>query len=126
MATTTKTEKAQFGLCCNNPDNGMFQGWADFAHIDWPDGTVSRMSFSGTKVDYLFPTLQVGRVKANCSNYRDWVGNWCWNEYIINCDDAIKIMEYLAARRKLDFEEWSLEGMGWIAYLAVEKINNAK
>ena len=108
-------------FCCNAPENGLCQGYAEFVAVYWRDGTVMRCDINRTVIGEKASKLKVGRVQIPYTSHDTWVGNWCWDSWIVEDSEALKVLEYLARYRHLSFEERSVEGMAQIAYLSIEQ-----
>lgn len=76
-------------IACNNPNNGLFDfaahqimiGQAEFEPIGNPFGMVE-----------LPNKIRVSGKLWNIDASKEWVGNWCWNRYVlssIGCDTPL-------------------------------------
>lgn len=68
-------------ICCNDPDNGIFNHKAEAIHIhdhlelrasNW-DGYAFHEQLNGF--------IRLAGKKWPTDGSKDWVGNWCWNRY---------------------------------------------
>ncbi len=99
-------------LCCNNPDNGFDQGYAEA--VEMFDCTLVggrvRTAWkpdppSGVKPYEGVSTLIVGRLSLPCLQYQPHFGNWCWDAARLRLIHAVKIWNYLAAKQDWHCEE---------------------
>jgi len=91
-------------VCCNDPDDGSFAERA--AGIDLQD---SLMELRAT--DWRGPVfrehpgqIQLDRRRFACSRSKDWYGNWCWNAYWLDIDEAVELLAYAHTLRRFDCE----------------------
>lgn len=69
-------------VACNDPDNGLFSGHAEMLQIgnamfeQWRDGVGPRFIVEEKRIVLSGKSWRVERSK-------DYVGNWCWNHYLI-------------------------------------------
>ena len=77
------TGRPMLHVCCNDPDNGLFNGRAvgltigrsELEAQDWEDGV---------RFAELPDSIRIaGKVWPTCGA-AEWVGNWCWNAYTIS------------------------------------------
>jgi hypothetical protein len=69
-------------IACNDPDNGVFAGRAPMLQIgaaefqarDWARGPAF------TEID---GGIRLAGKRWSVENSKDWVGNWCWNRYLL-------------------------------------------
>lgn len=95
----------RIAMCCNNPDNGVFQGKTDFIEIEdvrlyGPEVTCreeDRTLKSARPVEGN-TTLRIGRVCVPCLAYKTWWGNWCWDCASVRAVNALKVLNYLIER----------------------------
>jgi hypothetical protein len=100
-------------LACNDPNNGQFLGFADFAEI-----AGIRMQGGRVTVDYSNEqvrsarrhidghyTLRVGRIIVPHWHHHSWYGNWCWEAFSVTWPYALKVLNYLAKQRDWHCEE---------------------
>lgn len=73
-------------VACNDPDNGLFQGYADQLAI-CGNPSVDYCEFEPIRSSPRFAELEEGiRLSGKVWPIQcaaDWVGNWCWNSYQI-------------------------------------------
>lgn len=81
-------------FACNHYCNGQFQGWCDAIHIDEAEFEGPR-----TTIRELSPSeLRVGRCTYRIRGGQEWVGNWCWNEYVFERAEAVRLLRSLRKR----------------------------
>lgn len=75
---------------CNDYRNGQSQGY--FEQVCF--GYMVELDGPRTVIRWLTPeTLRIGRRKFQHNGWREWVGNWCWDE--IDIADSRKLLTYL-------------------------------
>lgn len=93
-------------ICCNDPDNGLFDGKASAIHIGSLRLACRFLDWSPklTEGDVF---IRIGGKKLRCYGSRYGVGNWCWNAY--GCDDADveALVNWPKFRKWFDVEEAS-------------------
>jgi hypothetical protein len=108
-------------LCCNNPDNGMFNG--RFSNVEIGDNLLSLDNKyyppREPKLDYRFETegnngfaadTAIGHIKVSHRNfpiigYKYGWGNWCWSLVLVTPEVAIDLINYLQ-----HLDHWTSEG----------------
>ncbi|HWP58983.1 MAG TPA: hypothetical protein VNL14_13910 [Candidatus Acidoferrales bacterium] len=93
-----KAERLRINLCCNNPDNGMFDGKA-FA-IEFGDNLSLTSQFRGWS-----PRLTRGPGRSwlriggspRCPvlSYKEWFGNWCWDSIVTDSRSAMRVLNWI-------------------------------
>ena len=107
-------------FCCNDPDNGNFDGHVQSIEIYGIEGcdiTLEPRTYPAPKFAWLDDPpkphdsretagFKVARFKFRCAPYKSWYGNWCW--------DAVKMsgVEVLRLCRVLCNEGWSCTEAG--------------
>lgn len=102
-------------FCCNNPDNGIFDGRVAGVEIHGSDGcdiSLEPRTIPAPRFAWLDDPpkphdscetagFKVARFRFRCAPYRSWYGNWCW--------DAVKMsgVEVLRLCRVLCQAGWS-------------------
>jgi len=102
-------------FCCNDPDNGNFDGRVagiEIHGIEGCDVTLEPRTYPApgfTWLDYApkphdsreTAGFKVARFRFRCAPYKSWYGNWCW--------DAVKMsgVEVLRLCRVLCNAKWS-------------------
>lgn len=95
-------------ICCNDPDNGLFDHRARAIHIDMPGDTLMELGAN----DLIGPRMREIDSGIAISN-KHWrvlraaygVGNWCWNRYWLEVDTAVAFFAWLHERRRFDVEQ---------------------
>jgi hypothetical protein len=91
-------------FACNDGDNGIFAGRVDAISI--------RRNGDGLDMDGgISPRLTIGdgwlrifRLKLRVHGYKDWVGNWCWNEYVLEQPDVAWLLVTAIRTGKMGFD----------------------
>lgn len=89
-----------FMMACNNPDNGVHQGWAD--HFTFEVGWEPTLELEGQRIAVRLEgdQLRVSRRKFHIQNYGEWVGNWCWDAAKMDVATALDLIAYLQSMKK--------------------------
>ena len=69
-------------VCCNHPDNGLFEGRAHGLQIGDAELEPSRYGRPPTfaiEADH----IRLAGKRWRFESSKDWVGNWCWNRYLL-------------------------------------------
>lgn len=81
-------------VCCNDGRNGLFEGRV--TAIELSDMTLEHCSEHGCKFTVLGDGLfRLSRRVFKFNAWREWVGNWCWNAYQLDKDEARRLLQYL-------------------------------
>ena len=99
-------------IACNNPDNGLFDGWATCINVG--EITLEHSGYAGSKFTELEENeFRLSRRKFKFEARREWVGNWCWNGYLMRDHEVQRLLNYLRGTRKwqvvdcpVGFEKW--------------------
>lgn len=105
-------------VACNNPDNGLFTGratmlqigCAEFQANDWERG-VSFAEIEGG--------IRLAGKRWRVENSKDWVGNWCWNRYLIGTKEKtvrwylVDFVTWLRGRRLFNLEAATVDFGDW-------------
>lgn len=91
-------------FCCNNPNNGVFEGracaaevssagkgarrpWSfELEHDDWGRGV--RLSIDEEK-----KTLRINRASVPLIRRQCWLGNWCWDGFVMERPEAFRLLQ---------------------------------
>lgn len=92
-------------LCTNNPNNGLPTGHVNAVHIE-RDGDMAlelvgppiRVSDVTGGCNRTRDKLRFGRILVTVSQYRNWVGNWCWSAVLVSTPDAVRMLQYAQGR----------------------------
>lgn len=89
-------------VAVNDPDNGMFRGSIEAIQL-MARGVLD----IALKLDNQFippatiafrrdgDRVRIGRKWFHIQNYREWVGNWCWDMMITDAETAAAILNYV-------------------------------
>lgn len=105
MVCNKKLEIVQFHAACNSPENGMFVGRFDACQFAFWDGSELTMDCMPTRIRDKEGILTVGRVKVPHRGCSEWVGNWCWDLWLLLPQNASKVIEYLIEQRRASYDE---------------------
>jgi len=89
------------GVCCNAPENGMSEGRADCFEIYAPSDNECQGRLDGPPVTcYLKNShrLKLGRITLKIFGYKEWVGNWCWDQAYMPYSEIKRAIDYLQRR----------------------------
>lgn len=82
-------------ICCNDPDNGIFDYRAPAIQIDMIGPRMREIDCGIAISNKHWPVLR--------SEYG--VGNWCWNRYWMDVDSAVAFFAWLHGQRRFDVEQ---------------------
>ena len=68
-------------VCCNNPDNGLFDECA--AGLSILDMEFDPRAWSAPRFIELDDGIRLSGKNWPVAGSKDWYGNWCWNRYWI-------------------------------------------
>lgn len=100
------TRVVRLDFCCNDPDNGLFDGRV--AGVQLPDLDLELMAS-----DLRGPTLRIlgngllriGRRTFKSVASKEWFGNWCWNAYFFAPPVAVELLCYLHSLGKFSADQ---------------------
>ena len=107
-------------LCCNDPDNGIFDGHLSALEIG-PNMSFSSTQWKGPRLAYLggdgrtFGHARVriaGKVFPICG-YRNWVGNWCWDCVTMRGETVIELLNWPRFSQFFDIDEGEERLFNW-------------
>ena len=89
-------------ICCNHPDNGQFTGMADA--FEFERGGDRSIQLTGPDIKFEWNSsgrsFTVGKhVFPYRGNMAEWVGNWCWDQCVIEHDTVRQLAFLLKASR---------------------------
>lgn len=92
------------GLCCND-DHGNFAGKVDAINVRALDLQLECPMWEGhsCRFDKQSQRVKISRRWFAYQYYREWVGNWAWDEIEMDLAEASRLLNYL---RKLGWT-WS-------------------
>ena len=72
-------------ICCNNQDNGLFDGKASAIRFGVGDDTVfESKSLNGVKITDTGKQIRMHGKLFKYKKMREWFGTWCWNRYLFD------------------------------------------
>lgn len=91
-------------FCCNDPNNGLFTGKVSDFNIDLPCGEPLELSGPECRITVLVNRIKIGQKSFLFRNYREWVGNWCWNAATLEDEAVWRLVSYLR-----DVKKWTCQ-----------------
>ena len=82
-------------VCCNDPDNGLFDHRAAMIHLPDQLLELGASDFRGPAFREHPDHIQISRRKFACGRSKEWFGNWCWNAYWLDIDEAVEMLVYV-------------------------------
>lgn len=97
--------RVRVDVCCNDPDNGLFDHRA--AMIQLPDQLLdlSASDFRGPTFREYSDSIKLSRRRFPVLASKEWFGNWCWNAYWLDVVDAVDLLTYAHAIGAFDVEQ---------------------
>jgi len=86
-------------FACNG-DQGLFQGFAEGISIETRRGSIDLDGEARFTVDSQMLRFRIARIWFPFMSERQWVGNWCWNAYLMKRPQALRLIA-------------ALRGAGW-------------
>lgn len=80
-------------FACNDPDNGVFAGRAAMA--SYGGAELEAPSLQGFAFTDFGDAIRVHRRKFKIVRASEWFGNWCWNRYWLDRDEAKRLLRTL-------------------------------
>lgn len=90
------------GFACNWPETGMFAGACygisvsvrqTIGALDLGGGEFAENCDPvGPKLEFTETGVKLGGREFPCVGYREWVGNWCWNEVAMKAADVADLI----------------------------------
>lgn len=74
-------------VACNNPDNGIFDFSAPMLQLGSAEFECSRAApsfFEDLPAPGSLSRMRLAGKNWTYSHSKDWVGNWCWNRYLLS------------------------------------------
>jgi len=92
-------------MACNDPDNGLFAGRVEQISIGsaFLELTIRRDPIR--LVELPDGRLRIARRVFPITASAEWVGNWCWNRYWLDLEQAVKLLVWLHQRRFFNCDE---------------------
>lgn len=98
-------------FCCNNPDNGCFDGTVsgiEIHGIDACDITLEPRTYPAPRFSWLDDPpkphdsretsgFKVARFRFRCAPFRSWYGNWCWDAVKMSGVEVLRLCKVLCA-----------------------------
>ena len=95
-------------FACNDPDNGVFAARVGTAEIDGNEvERFSEVAFRETEKGF-----RIHRKEFEVQDRKEWVGNWCWNRFVMTVREANRLCEHMRANSwqctsgEVDFKDW--------------------
>lgn len=90
-------------ICCNDPDNGLFDGRA--AAIQLADLELAASDFRGPSMRLRDNRIVIAGKHWPFERSKDWFGNWCWNAYWMPLVRAVELLIWAHGRGFWDVEQ---------------------
>jgi hypothetical protein len=91
-------------FCCNDGENGLFSGTAIAINIH--ETTFECLIKDGSKFSVVtHDKFKLGKKMFGYVSAKEWVGNWCWNGYLMPNQEAIKLIKHLNSSDKWQIED---------------------
>lgn len=94
-------------IACNDPDNGLFAGRA--AAIELPSGDtlmeLAASDMAGPRMREAADHIAISNRKWPIVASKDWVGNWVWNRYWMELDQAVAFFAWVHSTGRFDVEQ---------------------
>jgi hypothetical protein len=84
----------RIGLACND-DHGLFYGRVDSITVSTKEQHIELepTSCRPPKLTLHDDSLRIFRRTFDFVSSKEWVGNWCWNDYIMSLDTASRFVD---------------------------------
>lgn len=106
-------ELIQVMLCCNDPDNGLFDGRLSGLEIG-PNMKFSSTQWTGPAIRWVGTNgMRIAGKTFNFDGYRNWVGNWCWDCVTMRGDEVLKLLNWPRFRHFFDIDEGEERLFNW-------------
>jgi len=90
--------KVRFDFACNDPDNGLFAHRVHAIHYCLAPNEYCEIE-ADTRDGYVFNLTDDGirlhRRVFKVVGGKDWIGNWCWNAYVLQRPEAKRLISVL-------------------------------
>lgn len=97
---TDHPQYVRVGFACNDGDNGLFTGKVEAISIsrggESLDLELQKGRASPLRVSDDF--ILIFRLKFETFGSKFWVGNWCWDEYVLALPDAARLLKLAMAK----------------------------
>lgn len=95
-------------FACNDPDNGLFMARVGTAEIDGNEiERPAEVTFRETQKGF-----RIHRKQFEVDSRTEWLGNWCWNRYLMSVREANRLAAHLSANGwrcttgEVRFKDW--------------------
>lgn len=91
-------QTAWVDVACNDPDNGNFAGRTHAITYRLWDGEYCELeadTWGGYPFKEKGSAIRIHRKDFPIVQSQDWVGNWCWNGYALNRNEAKRLLRHL-------------------------------
>lgn len=95
--------KVAVDICCNDPDNGLFDRRAAAIQIyDRCGGQnlieLAAKNMVGPAMRATASGIAISNKQFPVLDSREWVGNWCWNRYLMTVETTVALFVWLHAK----------------------------
>jgi hypothetical protein len=95
--------RVKIDLACNDPDNGLF--WDRVEQINIGELLVLSALRTPPTLRELPGAIRLAGKRWPVLGSKDWVGNWCWNRYVLDLDVAADFLVWLHGRRLFNCDQ---------------------
>lgn len=81
---------AAIDFACNDHDNGLFLGRALGATLG--DIEIDPPVWNGYRFSENPTAIRIHRLQFEIVRSKAWVGNWCWNRYVLRRDEMKRLL----------------------------------
>lgn len=106
------SRRIHVAVACNNPDNGLFDGRVTGITFRFPQGSVDFdhddiLRGQSFKVEDRqgVGVMVFGHARFPFVGSREWVGNWCVNEYVMKRPAGLRLLHYINRHN-----DWTMSG----------------
>jgi len=90
------TQAVAIDFACNDPDNGNFAGMV--ASANYGDAEIEAPNLSGYRFHQVSGGIRLHGVTFDVRRSIEWYGNWCWNRYWLDRQDAHRLLGLMRRR----------------------------
>lgn len=103
------TQALRIDICCNDPDNGLFDGRCASIALESSALDLCAQTVRAPKLRVTADAIFVSGRRYEVLQSKDWLGNWAWNAYWLPLDQALDLLLWTKTR-------FSADG-GWVDVL---------
>lgn len=99
-------------LCCNNPDNGIFDGKLRALEIG-PNMSFYAIQWEGRRIALLDNAIRISGKRFPVNGFREWVGNWCWDCVTMRGSTVLELLNWPRFRKFFEVDEAETRLFNW-------------